>query len=104
MASRLRRNSRFIFWFSFRRSRVRVGSRAGRDELISDVLKNIGDYVGRTQAPITPADIGEEIMTFWEAARIPKGTRQSELESQLDELKFQRKIFEKMASDEINLG
>jgi hypothetical protein len=73
------------------------------DELISDVLQNVRDYVGRTQAPITPADIGEEITSFWESARIPKGTTQSELKAQLKELEFQRRLFEGMINDEINL-
>jgi hypothetical protein len=74
------------------------------EELLSEVLDKVRDYVDRTQAPITPPGIGDEMQAFWEAARIPRRTRQSELESTLDELKFKRRLFQELASEESDLN
>jgi len=74
------------------------------DELLSEVLDKVRDYVARTQAPITPSGIGDEMQAFWEAARTPRGTRQSDLESHLDDLKFKRRLFQELASEESDLN
>lgn len=74
------------------------------DELRTEVIENIREYVDRTRAPITPAGIGEEMQTFWEAARIPQGTRQAEMESRLDDLKFKRRLFEELGNEDSNLN
>ncbi len=74
------------------------------DELREDVLENIQGYVNRTQAPITPSGIGRDMQSFWEAARMPRGTRQADLESSLDDLKFRRRLFEELADEDSGLN
>jgi hypothetical protein len=74
------------------------------DELLTEVLDEVRDYVGRTQAPITPSGIGDEMQAFWEAARISKGTRKSDLESQLDDLKFDRRLLQELSREESDLN
>lgn len=77
---------------------------AAEEQYIQTVLDEIDGYVQRTKAPITPPNFGDEIQPFWKAARIPRGTNQSELESRLDELKFKRQLFDEIAKGNINLG
>lgn len=74
------------------------------EELREDVLENIRRYVARTQAPITPSGIGSEMQKFWEAARIPRGTHQADLESRLDDLKFKYRLFQELASEDSDLN
>lgn len=74
------------------------------DELRARVLDKIRQYVSKTEAPTTPANIGSDMQKFWEATRIPRGTRQADLESRLDDLKFQRRLLQELADDENNLN
>jgi hypothetical protein len=74
------------------------------EQHVQTVLDEIDGYVQRTNAPITPPGFGDDIEAFWKAARIPRGTNRSELESRLDDLKFKRRLFNEMAEGNINLG
>jgi len=77
----------------------------GADEqYVQTVLDEIDGYVQRTKAPITPPGFGDDMEAFWKAARIPRGTNRSELDSRLDDLKFKRRLFNEMAEGNINLG
>lgn len=73
------------------------------DEVVVDVLEEVDQYVQRTKAPVTPAELGDDMQAFWEAARIPPGTKESELEGQLRDLEFKRRLFQEIADDNINL-
>lgn len=73
------------------------------EEVIVDVLENVNQYVKQTQVPITPADLGDDMQMFWEAARIPPGTKESDLEGHLDDLKFKRRLFQEIADNNIDL-
>lgn len=77
---------------------------AADEQHIQTVLDEIDGYVQRTKAPTTPPKFGDEIEPFWKAARIPRGTNQSEIEGRLDDLKFKRRLFNEMAKGNINLG
>lgn len=74
------------------------------DELIMRVVEEIKRYVARTQAPLTTAEVGGDIQQFWEATRIPSGTKQTDLESRLDDLKFKRRLMQELASADSNLS
>jgi len=72
-------------------------------QYIQGVVDEIIRYVQKTKAPITPSGFGDDMESFWEVARIPRGTSQSELESRLDDLKFKKRLFNEMAEGNINL-
>jgi superfamily II DNA/RNA helicase len=74
------------------------------DKLREDVFENIQRYVNRTKAPTTSSGTGGDMKAFWEAARMPRGTRQADLESRLDELKFKRRLFEELADEDSGLN
>jgi len=74
------------------------------ERYIQTVVDEIERYVQRTKAPTTPSELGGDMEAFWKAARIPRGTNQSELESRLDDLKFKRRLFNEMAEGNITLG
>jgi len=74
------------------------------EQYVQTILDEINGYVQRTKAPITPPGFGDDMEAFWKAARIPRGTNRSELESRLDDLKFKRRLFNEMAQGNINLG
>lgn len=71
---------------------------------IATVIEEIGGYINRTQAPVTPAGVGgDDIQEFWEAARFPRGSGKSDLEDRLDDLKFKRRLFKEIAAGNLNL-
>jgi hypothetical protein len=74
------------------------------DELVTDVVEQINRYVARTQAPLTTAEVGGDIQQFWEAARIPSGTKQTDLEARLDDLKFKRRLLQELTDADSNLS
>jgi len=74
------------------------------ERYIQTVVDEIERYVQRTKAPTTPSELSGDMEAFWKAARIPRGTNQSELESRLDDLKFKRRLFNEMAEGNITLG
>lgn len=75
------------------------------EEHIESVMDEIGDYINLTQAPLTPSSVGgEDMKEFWEAARFPRGTRQSDLKRSLKDLNFKRRLFKEIAAGNIDLG
>jgi hypothetical protein len=74
------------------------------DRYVGTVLDEVEKYIARTKAPITPPELTDETDQFWEAARIPSGTTQSDLESRLDGLKFKRELFQRIADGTLNVG
>jgi hypothetical protein len=74
------------------------------DNHITEVLDEIQNYVTRTQAPLTPVAIGGEMQQFWEAARIPRGTKQSDLSSQLEDLKYKRRLLQDLSNQDSNIS
>ena len=64
----------------------------------------IKDYVNKTKAPLTPAGVGEEFELFWKAARIPRRTKQSDLESRLKDLEFKRRLLLEIGDQDSNIS
>lgn len=73
------------------------------DELVNEVIDKITQYVESTKLPIAGSELPGEMQAFWEAARIPQGMSESELESRVKDLEYKRNLFQDIIEGEIEL-
>lgn len=74
------------------------------NKLAEDALEEIKKYVNKTQESITPQGSGDKRQAFWKAARIQKGTKTTDLQSQLKDLRFKKEFLQRIIDDDININ